>query len=123
MQKKPFSIRHRAHSLRHAISGVALVFKTEHNAWIQSVAIIAGIALGCYFRISAFEWMALVFSMGLVVVSEAFNTAIEIDIDLTSPEIHPYAKKTKDVAAGAVLLSALTALVVALIIFLPKIFG
>ena len=52
-------------------------------------------------------------------MSEAFNTAIEIDIDLTSPEFHPYAKDTKDVAAGAVLISAIIAIVVGIHIFLP----
>ena len=52
---------------------------------------------------------------------EALNTAIEIDIDLTSPEYHPFARDTKDVAAAAVLLSVFMAIVVGLIIFLPKI--
>ncbi len=54
---------------------------------------------------------------GLVLVAEAFNTAIEIDIDLTSPEYHPFARDTKDVAAGAVLICAIIWAVVTLIIF------
>jgi diacylglycerol kinase len=66
--------------------------------------------------------MFLIFAGGFVIVSEAFNTALEIDIDLTSSEYHPYAKDTKDVAAGAVLLSACTALIVGLIIFVPYLF-
>jgi diacylglycerol kinase len=53
---------------------------------------------------------------------EAINTAIEIDIDLTSPEYHPFARDTKDVAAAAVLLSAVTVVIIGLIIFLPKFF-
>lgn len=53
--------------------------------------------------------------------TETLNTAIEIDIDLTSPEYHPFARDTKDVAAGAVLLSVFISLVVATIIFIPKI--
>jgi len=61
-------------------------------------------------------------SGGLLLVTEAFNTAIEIDINLTSPEYHPYARDTKDVAAGAVLLMAMLTSIVGLIIFLPKIF-
>jgi diacylglycerol kinase len=61
----------------------------------------------------------LVFAGGFVLVAEAFNTAIEIDIDLTSPEYHPYAKDTKDVAAGAVLIAACTAALIGLIIFVP----
>ncbi len=65
--------------------------------------------------------MLLVLAGGFVIVAEAFNTAIEIDIDLTSPDYHPYAKDTKDVAAGAVLLAALTSLTVGLLIFVPYI--
>jgi diacylglycerol kinase len=61
----------------------------------------------------------LVLAAGLVLVAEAVNTAIEIDIDLTSPTYHPYARDTKDVAAGAVLTAAFAAAVIGLIIFLP----
>ena len=61
------------------------------------------------------------FAIGFVIIAEAFNTAIEIDMDLTSPEYHPYARDTKDVAAAAVLLSVRVAMVIGLIVFLPKI--
>jgi len=64
----------------------------------------------------------LVFSIGFVVVSEVFNTAIEIDIDLTSPGYHPFARDTKDVAAAAVVLSIIIASIIGMIVFLPKIF-
>ncbi len=77
--------------------------------------------LGFYFHISAMEWIALVFAIGFVLVAEALNTAIEIDIDLTSPEYHPYARDTKDAAAGAVLLAVFVSIIVGLIIFLPHI--
>lgn len=63
----------------------------------------------------------IVIVIGLVLITEALNSAIEIDIDLTSPEQNPYARDTKDIAAGAVLISVLIAGVVGLIIFLPKI--
>ena len=59
----------------------------------------------------------IIFAAGLVLVAEAFNTAIEIDMNLTSPEHHPYAKDTKDVAAGAVLISSVVAAVVGILIF------
>ena len=80
------------------------------------------VIFGFYLKVSNLEWVALIFAIGFVFVAEAFNTAIEIDIDLTSPEYHPYAKDTKDVAAAAVLLSVFTSVIVGLIIFLPKIF-
>ena len=65
--------------------------------------------------------MFLILTSGFVLAAEAFNTAIEIDIDLTSPDFHPYAKDTKDVAAAAVLISAITAMIVGLFIFIPYI--
>lgn len=107
----------------HAWRGLGVFWattKTGHLAiYILKTAII--IALGFYFSLSGLEWIALIFSIGLVIIAEAFNTAIEIDIDLTSPKYHPYARDTKDVAAAAVLLSVFVAIIVGLIVFLPKI--
>ncbi|QQR82812.1 diacylglycerol kinase family protein [Candidatus Campbellbacteria bacterium] len=116
-EKKEFSIIKRAKSFTHAGRGVWFFLKTTHNAWIHVALFVLAICLGVYCGISRIEWILLVFAGGFVLVSEAFNTAIEIDMDLTSPEHHPYARDTKDVAAGAVLLSACTALVVGILIF------
>ena len=79
------------------------------------------IILGFYFHVSSLEWVALVLAIGFTVIAEVFNTAIEIDIDLTSPEYHPYARDTKDVAAAAVLLSVFVSIIIGAIVFLPKI--
>ena len=117
--KKKFSIVKRAMSFTHAGRGVKIFIKTTHNSWIHITIFAIAIFLGFYFKITNIEWMILILTSGIVFVSEAFNTAIEIDIDLTSPQFHPYARDTKDVAAGAVLISAITALVVGLLIFLP----
>ncbi|SRR5258708_5720050 len=106
----------------HAFRGLYVLVKVIRHIIIYVVSAALIIIFGFYFHITSNEWMALVLSIGLVLISEAFNTAIEIDIDLTSPEYHPYARDTKDVAAGAVLLSAMTAVIVGLIIFIPKIF-
>ena len=114
---KKFSVVKRAKSFAHAGRGLSIFIKTTHNAWIHTVIFILVIFLGFYFKISYFEWAMLVFVGGLVFVAEAFNTAIEIDMDLTSPQYHPYARDTKDVAAGAVLISAFTALVIGILIF------
>ena len=114
---KNFSIVKRAKSFTHAGRGIFIFLKTTHNAWIHLFAFVASIILGFYFDITRTEWMMLVFAGGLVLISEAFNTAIEIDIDLTSPEYHPYARDTKDVAAGAVLLSSITALIIGILVF------
>lgn len=114
---KKFSIIKRAKSFVHAGRGVWIFIKTTHNAWIHLMALVLVIVLGIYFNITKFEWMMLVFAVGFVFVSKAFNTAIEIDIDLTSPSYHPYARDTKDVAAGAVLISATVAVVIGILVF------
>lgn len=117
--KKEFSLIKRARSFTHAGRGIFVFFKTTHNAWIHTAVCIAAIALGLYVQITNIEWVMIIFAIGLVFSAEAFNTAIEIDIDLTSPEYHPYARDVKDVSAGAVLLSAITASIIGLLIFLP----
>lgn len=121
LTKKNFSIIARARSFKHAFRGVGIMIRTQHNAWVHMVAAIIAIVLGFYLNITLAEWAVLVLAMGFVLASEAFNTAMEIDIDLTSPTYHPYARDTKDVAAGAVLISVIVASVIGLIIFLPKI--
>lgn len=115
--REEFSLIKRAKSFNHAGRGVWLFIKTTHNAWIHLFAFAVAVALGMYLQISVVEWMVLLLAAGLVLVAEAFNTVIEIDIDLTSPEIHPYARDTKDVAAGAVLIAAVIAAIIGFFIF------
>lgn len=110
-----------AERFRNAFRGIYVVFKATRHIWVHLISAILAVVLGFYFKISAFEWLALVMCIGAVFTTEAFNTAIEIDIDLTSPEYHPFARDTKDAAAAAVLLAALTSAIVGAIVFLPKI--
>ncbi|MFA6520394.1 MAG: diacylglycerol kinase family protein [Candidatus Paceibacterota bacterium] len=105
-----------------AFRGLKVFWMTTSNLLTHTGVAFVVIVLGFYFKISGIEWIALVFAIGFVIIAEAFNTAIEIDIDLTSPEYHPYARDTKDVAAAAVLLSVFVSVIVGVIIFLPKIF-
>lgn len=114
-----FSLVKRAKSFTHAGRGVYVFVRTTHNAWIHLIVLAGAVVLGLYLGITSTEWMFLVLAAGFVLVTEAVNTAIEIDIDLTSPEYHPYAKDTKDVAAGAVLIAATTAAVIGAFIFIP----
>lgn len=116
-EDKKFSIVKRAKSFIHAGRGIYIFVKTTHNAWLHISILIIAIALGLYFKITNIEWIMLIIVGGIVLAAEAFNTAIEIDIDLTSPEYHPYARDTKDVAAGSVLISAIMALIVGVLIF------
>lgn len=105
----------------HALRGLYVFAKTTRNLPVHLVAALLVVGLGCFLKISSIEWVMLIFAIGLVFSTEALNSAIEIDIDLTSPDYHPFARDTKDVAAGAVLISVIVAVLIGLIIFLPKI--
>lgn len=112
----------RGKSLNHAFRGLGIIFKTQHNAWVHGLVAVFVIVLGILFHISEGEWTAIILSITSVLAAESFNTAMEIDMDLTSPNYHPYAKDTKDVAAAAVLITAFGASIVGIIIFVPKLF-
>ena len=120
--KKKFSIVARAKSFTHAFRGIGILIRTTHNFWVQIFFLILAVCFGLILRISNIEWLITILAAGIVFTAEAINTAIEIDINLTSPNYHQYARDTKDVAAGAVLISAIMAIIVGSIIFLPKIY-
>ena len=120
-EKKRFSIVARLKSTNHGLRGLGVFFKTTHNLWLHLFFAAMAIYLGFILYLSSVEWAIIIFAIGLVIVSEAFNTAIEIDIDLTSPNYHPYARDTKDVAAASVSIATIVAGVIGLIIFLPKV--
>ena len=120
-EKKRFSIIARIKSATNAWRGLEILFKTTHNFWLQIIFGLLALYMGIILHVSEIEWLFIVISIGIVIIAETLNTAFEIDIDLTSPNYHPYARDTKDVAAGAVLLSVILAMVVGGIIFIPKI--
>lgn len=98
------------------------MFRETPNAWIQLAATVPVILLGVLFRLSPREWLALVIVTGAVFSLEAVNTALERLSDYAcNKEIHPLVKKAKDLAAAGVLIAALTALIVGVIIFVPKV--
>jgi len=101
--------------------GVAVVFRTQHNAWLHAVATGVVLAAGIFVGLSRLEWCAIVLAMMAVWTAEALNTAIELVVDLASPDVHPLAGRVKDVAAGAVLIAACGALVVGILIFAPHV--
>lgn len=117
---KSFSITDRIKSFGFAIEGIITFFKTQHNAWIHAFATVIVVVLGFALNVNNTEWCLLAVSIALVFISEMFNTAIEFLTDIVSPDYNLKAKKVKDVAAGAVLISAIAAVVIGLIIFLPK---
>ena len=116
-----FSFTGRIRSVNHAIYGIIEMIKGQHNAWVHAVATICVVTAGSVFQVSTSEWCFLILAIVAVWVAEALNTAFEFLCDVTSPEFHPLVKKSKDVAAGAVLLSAIGAVIIGLIIFVPYI--
>lgn len=109
-------------SFSYAFSGLSYAFKSQFNFKVHVFALIIVGILGWYYQLSTVEWLWIIVASGMVLMTELLNTAIEVLVDLVSPEIHPKAKIIKDVAAGAVLIIAITALGIGLVIFIPKIF-
>ena len=95
------------------------LMKTQVHPWFHLLATVLVVAAGCYFAVSRTEWCLLIIAIAIVWIAEAINTAIEIAIDLVSPDYHELAGQSKDVAAGAVLLAAIASAIVGSIIFWP----
>jgi diacylglycerol kinase (ATP) len=110
----------RLRSIGSAIHGIAIMLRSQHNAWIHAFATLAVCAAGVLFGLSASEWCWIVLAIVAVWTAEALNTAFEFLTDVASPNFHPIAGKAKDVAAGAVLLSAIGSVVIGIIIFGPR---
>jgi diacylglycerol kinase (ATP) len=109
----------RIESFRYAGQGVAHMLRTQHNAWIHAAISLTVVAAGLAFGVSRDEWCWLILAMASVWTAESFNTALEIIVDIASPEWRPAAGRAKDVAAGAVLLCSVGATAIGLLVFLP----
>jgi diacylglycerol kinase (ATP) len=117
--RKPFSITGRLRSIVYAVRGVFLMLATQHSAWLHALATTATVSAGFYLGIDRMEWCWIVLAIVVVWTAEALNTAVELLADVTSPHYDPLIGKAKDVAAGAVLISAIGAVVVGLLVFGP----
>lgn len=118
---KPSHLKQRINSFKYAFNGFRILLQNEYNARIHALAGIIVIILGFLFKISLVEWMVLIFLVGIVFMAEIFNTIFEYLIDYISPTYKNQIKKIKDLGAAAVLVVALTAIILGLLIFLPKI--
>ena len=116
-----FEVAARLRGFRFAFRGLALVLRSQHNAWIHATATLLVCLLGWALGVGRVEWAVLVLAIASVWGAEAMNTAFELLCDAASPDPDPRVEKAKDVAAGAVLATALGAAVVALLIFVPRI--
>jgi len=118
---KQRGLRRLVHSFKYALDGLKYAFKYEQNMLVHILATVVVVACGLMLKISLAEWLIIILAIGLVIATELINTSVEAIVDLTCPEINPLAKVAKDTAAAAVLVFALTAIVIGIIIFLPKI--
>nr|MBN1230055.1 diacylglycerol kinase family protein [Anaerolineae bacterium] len=109
----------RVASFKHAFAGWAYLLKTQPNARIHAFFTLAAVIAGTALRIHLSGWLAVVVAIGLVWSAELINTALEAAIDLACPGPHPTAKAGKDLAAAAVLTTAITAVIIGLLVFGP----
>ena len=114
------SIKTILNSFKFAFTGIFELFRNERNAKIHLLASILTVGLGLILGINSAEWCIVTMSIFLVFSAEAFNTAIEKLSDITQPEHDERIRVIKDVSAGAVLLITISAIIIGLIIFLPK---
>jgi diacylglycerol kinase (ATP) len=116
-----FTFTGRLRSIAIASHGALLMLRSQHNAWIHAAATIGVVSLGLWFRITAAQWCTLILAIMAVWTAEALNTALELLADVASPEFHPLVGKAKDVAAGAVLLSATGAVIIGVLVLGPHV--
>ena len=114
-----YSFKKQLKSFTFAWKGILTCAGHEQNITFHILAAIVVIVAGFFFGISHVEWMVVMLCIGMVIAAELFNSAIERLVDLVSPQWNKIAGEVKDIAAGAVLVTAIAAAVVGLMVFLP----
>lgn len=120
MNAQKFSWKQRGNSFIYAWKGIKALFRTEHNAWIHAGVAVAVMVASIILKPSRTEIAVLVLTIAFVFVTEILNTAVEKTMDFISTDRHPQIALVKDLAAAAVLISAIAAVVVGALIFIPK---
>ncbi len=120
-KKKKYSIKRLGKSFIYAINGIISAIKTEQNLFIEFIGMLVNIFLIFYLKLSMIEICIIVLAITIVISLEMVNTSIEYAVDMSMPNIHPLAKISKDTASGAVLIASIGAVIVGMIIYLPKI--
>ena len=115
-----FTIGGRLTSVRHALRGIGLMLRSQHNAWLHAFASFCVIVTAGLCGLSAEQWCWIILAIMAVWTAEALNTALEFLADAASPEFHPLVKQAKDVAAGGVLISALGSIIIGLLVLGPR---
>ena len=120
-RKKQKGIKKFLNSFTYPIKGLKYAYKNEQNLVVDVGIALIVIIFGFIFRVNKVEWAILFLTIGLVISCELVNTAIEAVVDLVTQDYHPLAKVAKDTSAAAVFVFAIIAVIVGLIIFLPKV--
>jgi Diacylglycerol kinase len=120
MAQKKFSLKSRLESFRFALNGLLLLLKNERNSRIHILAAIIAIVMGIIMKLDHYEWSLLIIVIGAVFLTELLNSSIESLADLIDPEWNELIMRAKDYSAAAVLISAIVAIVVGGLIFIPK---
>ncbi len=110
----------RLKSIKYAAKGAWLLVTTEHSIIVQIVIAIIMTIIGFYMELTATEWLFQIFAIGLILVAEAANTAIEYLCDFVHPEFHKKIGFIKDIAAGIPFIAAIIAVIIGLILYVPK---
>lgn len=118
---RPFEFAGRIKSIGHAIDGIFFVLRSQHNAWIHAAGTVLVVTAGFFFHLTAGEWCWIVIAATSVWTAEALNTALELLADAATKDFHPLIGQAKDVAAGAVLVTAIGASIIGVIIFWPHV--
>jgi diacylglycerol kinase len=113
----------RLHSFQHAFRGWWYVLRTQRNAWLHVGIAAVVFILSFWLRLEPLDWAIIILTTAMVFTAEFVNTAIEAVVDLASPQKHPLAKVGKDVGAGAVLISALAAVLIGALILGPPLWS
>lgn len=115
-----YAIKKRVKSFGYAFQGIAFAWKTQVNLWIHTLAAVAVIVAGWLVNLDTTEWLIIIFCIGFVIATELLNTSIEYLSDVVYPGHNMKIKRLKDIAAAAVLISSLTAAIIGLMVFVPK---
>ena len=116
-------LRSRAQSFKYAFAGLASVFHTRGNILIHAIATFIVLGLAAWLKLERIEWALLILTISSVWVAEFFNTALEVVVDLASPDIHHLAKIAKDVGAASVLVAAFFSVVIGILVLGPPLFN
>ncbi len=107
-------------SFRNALIGIRTAYKSQRNLRVHIIIGFFVIIFGIFLKVSMVEWLILLLTILVVLITEIFNTALEFTVDLFSTEYSKQAKKAKDISAAGVLITAFFAMFIGIIIFLPK---